>query len=257
MTARRRGFSIRAMTEMTEHPDLTGYRLLHRGMRRDATRLSDAVASMTEADRGRRAPVLSRWYAGFLGEFRHHHTVEDEIFFPALARRLPVFEDQVARLDDEHRRLEEVLVAVESAVGDLADPQAAFTTSHSDAVDAVRAAGAELTAHLDHEDANVLPLFVAHMSVIEFDEIEERAARSLPRSQIAFSVPWLVSQTSDEERHDLMKDAPLFLKLMWYLTRGRYTRLSNRALGDIGQVGSGDHAAAAVGQTTGSHVRTP
>jgi hypothetical protein len=216
---------------MTEHPDLTGYRLLHQGMRTDASRLSDAVSTMTEADRQRRAPLLSRWYAGFLGEFRHHHTVEDEIFFPALATRLAVFEDQVARLDHEHRRLEEVLVAVEAAVGDLADPHAAFSASHGDAVDAVRVAGAELTAHLDHEDANVLPLFVAHMSVIDFDEIEERAARSLPRSQIAFSVPWLVSQTSDEERRHLMKDAPLFLKLVWYMTRGRYARLSNAALG--------------------------
>jgi hypothetical protein len=217
---------------MTEHPDLTGYRLLHRGMRTDAARLSDAVAKMTEADRARRAPVLSRWYAGFLGEFRHHHTVEDEIFFPALARRLAVFEDQVARLDAEHRRLEEVLVAVEAAVGDLADPNIAFTAGHSDAVDALQIAGAELTAHLDHEDANVLPLFVAHMSVIEFDEIEERAAKSLPRSQIAFSVPWLISQTSDEERRRLMQGAPLFLKLMWYMTRGRYAHLVDRSFGD-------------------------
>ena len=217
---------------MTEHPDLTGYRLLHRGMRRDASRLSDAVATMTEADRQRRAPVLARWYAGFLGEFRHHHTVEDEMFFPALAGRVAVFEDEVARLDGEHRRLEDVLVAVEASLGALADPHAGFSASHSDAVEAVTVAGAELTSHLDHEDADVLPLFVAHMSVIEFDEIEERAAKSLPRSQIAFSVPWLVSQTSDDERRQLMKGAPLFLTLVWYLTRGRYARLSSRAMGD-------------------------
>lgn len=214
---------------MSEHPDLTGYRLLHRGMRMDTSRLRDAVATMTEPDRRRRAPAVSRWYGGFLGEFRHHHTVEDDIFFPALARRLAVFEDQVALLGDQHRRLEEALVAVEGAVGQLADPHAAFTSSHSDAVDAVERGCAELNGHLDHEDADVLPLFVAHMSVVEFDEIEERAAKSLPRSQIAFSVPWLVSQTSDDERGHLMKDAPAFLKLVWYLTRGRYARLANKA----------------------------
>lgn len=165
---------------MTEHPDLTGYRLLHRGMRRDAARLGEAVARMTEADHRRRAPVLGRWYAGFLGEFRHHHTVEDEIFFPALAARVALFEDEVEHLGDEHRRLEEVLVAVEAAVGDLAHPHGTFTASHSSAVDAVHDASRELTAHLDHEDADVLPLFVAHMSVIDFDEIEQRAAKSLP-----------------------------------------------------------------------------
>ena len=183
---------------MTEHPDLTGYHLLHRGMRIDASRLRDAVATMTEPDRRRRAPALSRWYGGFLGEFRHHHTVEDEIFFPALARRVAVFEDQVALLGDEHRRLEEVLVVVEGAVGQLADPHADFTSSHSDAVDALEVACVELNGHLDHEDADVLPLFVAHMSFIEFDEIEERAAKSLPRSQIAFQCP--VARQPDQRR---------------------------------------------------------
>jgi iron-sulfur cluster repair protein YtfE (RIC family) len=216
-------------SDVTEHPDLTGYRLLHRGMRTDASRLRDAVKNITEADRRRRAPVLSRWYGGFLGEFRHHHTVEDDIFFPALARRLAAFEDQVALLADEHRRLEGALVAVEAAVGDLADPHTAFATSHTAAVEALEVASSELFVHLDHEDADVLPLFVNHMSAIEFDEIEERAAKSLPRSQIAFSVPWLLSQTNAAERRHLMKGAPLFLKLVWYLTRGRYARLVNHA----------------------------
>jgi hypothetical protein len=199
-------------------------------MRRDASRLRDAVAHLTETDRRRRAPMMSRWYSGFLGEFRHHHTVEDEIFFPALANRVPAFADEVARLEDEHRLLEEALVAVEGSMVDLADLGTSYTTSHQRAVDTIDAARSELTAHLDHEDDDVLPLFVAHMSVIEFDEIEERAAKSLPRSQITFSVPWLVSQTTDEERRHLMAGAPLFLRLVWYLTRGRYARLVSRSL---------------------------
>jgi hypothetical protein len=214
---------------VTEQPDLTGYRILHRGMRRDAARLRDAVSHLTEVDRPRRTPMLSRWYGGFLGEFRHHHTVEDEIFFPALAHRVPAFADEVGHLEDEHRRLEQALVAVEGTMADLADQRRGFSESHRSAVDALASACADLNAHLDHEDDDVLPLFVAHMSVIEFDEIEERAAKSLPRSQIAFSVPWLVSQTTEEERHHLMKGAPLFLRLVWYLTRGRYARLVRRS----------------------------
>ena len=221
---------------MTERPDLTGYHLLHRGMRTDCARLQDAVERMTQAERGRRAPALSRWYAGFLGEFRHHHMVEDDIFFPALSERVDGFGDQVVGLTDQHVRLGDTLDTVESAIGDLTDPTVEWTSGHHDVVDALATASSELNAHLDFEDTDVLPLFVDHMSVAEFDELETRASKSLPRSQIAFSVPWLVSQATDEERRHLMKGAPLLLKLMWYRTRGRYARLIENAFGDNGRL---------------------
>jgi hypothetical protein len=176
--------------------------------------------------------VLSRWYTGFLGEFRHHHMVEDDIFFPALAERVDGFGEQVVRLTEEHVRLSGALATVETAMHGLADLDRRWASAHRDAVGALAAASTELDSHLDFEDTDVLPLFVEHMSTIEFDEIEKRASKSLPRSQVAFSVPWLVSQATDDERRHLMKGAPLVLKVLWYGTRRRYARLADAAFGD-------------------------
>ena len=217
---------------MSEHPDLTVYRIIHRGMRADTARLTAAVRSLTEAERARRVPDIVRWYKGFLTEFQGHHTVEDDIFFPALAERVPIFADRLERLDAEHHTLEAALVGVDEAVRSLADPEVAWRDVHRDALDALVVADNELTLHLDHEDADVLPLFVRHMSKIEYDELGERAQKQLSFGNMAFALPWIMSQTTDDELKKMRAEAPLPLKLIWYATRGRYARLASRALGE-------------------------
>lgn len=216
---------------MTEHPDLTVYRLIHRGMRADTARLATAVAGLDESDR-RRMPAVTRWYGGFLQEFELHHSAEDELFFPALAERLPEFADQMARLDAEHHTLEAALLAVGEALGQLADPNVSWRSVKGDAVDAPRVADRELTLHLDNEDANVLPLFVEHMSAIDYEEIGDRALKRTTPKHVLFAVPWLMRQADEDEGRKLRAGAPLPIKIIWYATRGRHARLTRRALGD-------------------------
>ena len=218
--------------DMAEHPDLTMYKIIHRGMRADTGRLAAAVAALSEADRTRRMPRLVEWYAGFFHDFELHHSAEDELFFPALAERLPEFADRMVRLDAEHHTLEAALVTVGEAVRQLADPEVGWSSVYGDALDALRTADAELTFHLDHEDEDVLPLFVAHMSKIDYDEIAERAVKRQPLSQVTFAVPWIMSNATDAERRQILGEAPLPLKMVWYLYRGRYARLTKKALGD-------------------------
>lgn len=217
---------------MAEHPDLTTYKIIHRGMRADTTRLATAVAALTEADRAKRMPKLLRWYTGFFHDFELHHSAEDELFFPALAERVPVFADRLARLDAEHHTLEAALVSVGEAVRELADPNVSWSSVHGDALDALRVTQSELTMHLDHEDEHVLPLFVTHMTKIDYDEIAERALKRQPASQLTFAVSWVMSNATTAERRRILDEAPLPLKVVWYLNRGRYARLAEKALGD-------------------------
>ncbi len=221
---------------MTDHPDLTMYRLIHRGMRADTARLTAVVTGLSEADRLRRMPAVTRWYEGFLQEFELHHSAEDEIFFPALAERVPVFADQLARLDAEHHALEAALLAVGEALGQLADADVAWQSVRADAVDALRVAETELTLHLDNEDADVLPLFVRHMSLIEYEEIGERALKRVAPKHLLFSVPWVMRQATEEESRKIRAGAPLPLKILWYASRGRHARLTRRALGEAAEL---------------------
>jgi hypothetical protein len=215
---------------MAGRPDLQTYQLLHRGMRDGMARVQTAVAGLAERDTDR-AGALDRWFTGFLGEFRHHHSVEDEMFFPALAVDHPPFAEQIARLDDEHRRLDVALDATEVSLRALADPNATWPAAYEDLVGAVREACTELNAHLDYEDAEVLPLFVEHMTVAEFDDLTKRAGKSVPMSQARFTVPWMLSQTNAAERKHLLGDAPSIFRLLWYATRHRYAKLDRAAFG--------------------------
>ena len=216
---------------MTEQPDLTIYKLIHRGMRADTARLATAVSTVTEADRTSRIPAMVRWYDGFLHDFELHHAAEDDIFFPALAERVPVFAERLDRIDAEHHSLLAALEAVREALGAMADPAVAFRSVRGDAVDALWVAQDEVTSHLDHEDADVLPLFVRHMSKIEYEEIGERALKRAPSKSLLFSVPWVMSQADDEERIRIYREAELPMKILWRATRGRYDRLARKALG--------------------------
>ena len=216
---------------MTEQPDLTLYKLIHKGMRGDTARLAAAVRSLTETDRSARMPAMVRWYQGFFHDFELHHAAEDDLFFPALAERVPRFADRLDRLDAEHHVLVSALETVRDALDALADPEVDWRSVRDDAVDAIATADDELTTHIDHEDADVLPLFVRHMSRIEYDEIGERALKAASPKALLFSVPWVMSQAEGDERIRLFKEAELPMKVIWYATRGRYARLAEKAFG--------------------------
>ena len=85
--------------------------------------------------------------------------------------------------------------------------------------------------HLDHEDVDVVPLFVRHMSKIDYDELGERALKAAPPKALLFTVPWIMSQAEGEERAKVFREAELPMKVIWYATRGRYARLAEKAFG--------------------------
>jgi hypothetical protein len=214
-----------------ELPDLTTYRVLHRGMRLDSARLAGAVAGVDEADRTTRGPALVRWYAGFYGELHEHHTVEDTIFFPAILERVPVFDGQIDRIEAEHDRLEEVLVEARSRLVRLGDPGVAWPTAVAEAADITTELRQLLDAHLGFEDADVLPLFVRHFTREDYEDLNERALKHVKLGQLIFGIPWAVEAATEDEFRHMYDDAPLAFKLLWYATRRRYNRMAQEAFG--------------------------
>ncbi|MCG6496011.1 nitroreductase/quinone reductase family protein [Kitasatospora sp. A2-31] len=82
----------------------------------------------------------------------HHHTGEDSAIFPALARSHPELRPALERLGEQHRevgRIRDRLVALLSGIG-VADP-ARFRAE-------LALMSAELEAHLDQEEAELLPV---------------------------------------------------------------------------------------------------
>jgi hypothetical protein len=210
-------------------PDTRMYHWLHRAMRISSAQLHAALTGLRPHDRYR-ARAIAWWFEGFTGELHHHHTAEDEVFFPALAERVPTFAHHGPALAADHERLDVLLEQLRLALaavaaGDEVEPFLA---------DAVRAS-AELRdlldRHLTVEDQDVVPLFQRHLTAAEYEELEAEAMKGLAFGQATFTVPWLMEHLDDAERAVAFDGAPLALKVVWYVTRRRHARRSAVALG--------------------------
>lgn len=214
-----------------ETPDLITFHVLHRGMRKDAARLAAAVDSLREAERTIRGPALQRWYAGYNGELHDHHDIEDTIFFPAILERLPVFDRSIARIDADHAALDDALARTQVALAEVADANVHWPTASAEASDAARELRLLLQSHLGFEDAEVLPLFVAHFGREEYEALEEQAKKQINVGQLKFTIPWAVDAATDDERKTMLDNSPFAFKLLWHATRRRYNRMAREAFG--------------------------
>jgi len=212
-------------------PDLSTYLILHRGMRYDAARLAAATSAVTEHERTRRGPALARWYAGYNAELHEHHTVEDEIFFPAILERLPVFDSQLDRIEAEHHRLDGLLQHTTTTLDALGDPAVDWPRAAAEAVEQHAQLGGGLDGHLGFEDDDVLPLFVEHFGREEYEALDEQARKSIKLGALTFTLPWLMEAATSPEQQKLLGGAPLAFKLLWYATRRRYHRMAGAAFG--------------------------
>jgi hemerythrin-like domain-containing protein len=207
--------------------DLTGYRAVHRALRTATRRLSITVDTIPVNDQ-RRVRALQRYWAGYAAEVLTHHTIEDEVFFPALADRSSSMAALAARLDADHQRLDELMARVAVAIEQFHDvgapPRAATAlTELADLMD----------EHLDVEDDWVLPLFTLHFTATEYAELEEQAFAAVGVGrQAMFAIPFVVRAMSAVERATALGAAPLPMRLLYALTRRSHERLHALVFGD-------------------------
>ena len=215
-------------------PDLTLYRIVHRAIRGGTAALAETALTLHTAAAERRS-AYARYWKGYAGEVLHHHSVEDEIFFPALVERVPVAAEMIRRTDADHEHLDELMDAIEAAVAEVREHQPS-----PDLVELTRELDDHMTAHLDFEDSDVLPLFERHFSAEEYEVLDARAVKSAGvGAQTFFSVPMLVGAMTDEERGPILAGAPLPLRVVHRLSRRSHARLVERAFGhQIPAVGS-------------------
>jgi hemerythrin-like domain-containing protein len=207
-------------------PDLTMYRVVHRAIREGATSIADAAVALGNADDERRK-AFARYWKGYAGEVLHHHSVEDDIFFPALVERVPVAAEMLARTDADHHHLDELMAAIDAEVAKVREGGAA-----PGLVGLTRELDQHMTDHLDFEDSDLLPLIERHFDKPEYDALDARAVKSAGLGpQMAFSVPMIVAAMTPSERTAIISAAPLPLRLIYRFSRKGHARLTERAFG--------------------------
>lgn len=208
------------------HPaDTTDYLAIHTCLRRGGRAIAVALQALDVSDR-RRTEALARYWKGYAGEVLAHHTVEDDIFFPALVEGAPVAAEHLGRVDEEHHLLDELMAeghaAVAAVVEGAAPDRAAAVLGHLDVM---------MHGHLDFEDAELVPLFTRCFDQDDYDLLHKAAMKSLKLSDAPFAVPFLGSWLDDEMRTQLFATAPLPFKVLYRVTRRGHERLAALALG--------------------------
>ena len=211
---------------MYEPADTTDYLAIHTCLRKGGRAIAEAVRTLDVSDRDR-VGALRRYWEGYAAEVVAHHTIEDDIFFPALVERAPSAVELLDRVDHEHDLLDELLAegtaAMAAIVEGASGNRAATVLEHLDVL---------MHHHLAYEDAELLPMIAGNFAQSEYDLLHKRAIKSLGfGKQALFAVPFIGSWLDDDLRARLLDTAPLQFKVLYRVTRRGHERLAAQALG--------------------------
>jgi hemerythrin-like domain-containing protein len=204
----------------TDLPDLTSYRSVHHAIRSTAHRLAGIAPAVGAADTVR-VDAIRRYWNGFTGEIVGHHTLEDDVFFPALAERSAEMRELAERLEADHHLLDELMDETTATIARYDRAGAPDRVTHL-----LEHIASHMDEHLDLEDEQVLPLFERHFGAAEYLVLEERAIKSIGiGKQALFTVPFLVDSMEEPVRTQMLGSAPMPMRLLYRATRRRFARL--------------------------------
>jgi hemerythrin-like domain-containing protein len=169
--------------EHNTHADTRLLQAAHRTLRLATTRMVDATERLEPAAL---RPVITPFWNFYAAALHHHHHTEDTAAFPALISVRPDMAALVAELEEDHQRLAATIDAVHLAVQAFEHkPDSATQRRLHDTFSALRD---RFFAHLDNEDAKVLPVFAEAIPPKEWNRMDNKALRSIPRQHLPKAV---------------------------------------------------------------------
>ncbi|MCL6733222.1 hemerythrin domain-containing protein [Streptomyces neyagawaensis] len=201
--------------------------VVHRVFRRESALLPRMVRAVPDGESARAAQV-SAYLTDYVLGLHHHHTLEDELIWPLLRARADDAEELVARMEEQHGRIDSTLEAValwapqwQRSADSVAGQELAL------ALDEHRLA---LLDHLDDEERLVLPLVAEHLTVDEWDLVGRRGLENLPKDKVMFAIGAILEDATEDERAYFLGKAPLLGRLVWKLVGRRQYAAACHAL---------------------------
>jgi hemerythrin-like domain-containing protein len=178
-------------------------RVIHGAFRRDLKRFEDALAAFTDGDAGQAEQLWMAW-TNFDDQLTRHHVGEHEIAWPTL-RQLGVSEELITKWDSEHDRIAEGLRTADAAMRAFrGSPTAANAQAARDAVAELRVVAGE---HLDHEEADLEPFYLAKKDTPELKAMGRKFGQMSPPAAGTFFA-WLQEGATSEEAANLRRNVP-------------------------------------------------
>ena len=157
--------------------------VVHKAFRLATTRMVDATGRVEPPAL---KPVIGPFWNFYAAVLHHHHHTEDTAAFPALIAVRPDMAALVDQLEEDHRKLAAAIAAAHSTVAAFDNkPDPATQRDLRDALEALRD---QFFAHLDIEDAKVIPVFAEAIPPKDWDRMDNEALKSIPRPYLPKAV---------------------------------------------------------------------
>jgi hypothetical protein len=178
-------------------------RAIHAAFRRDLQRFVAALSTFPAGDRKRGEQLATAW-ANFDDQLVYHHEGEHEIAWPAL-EAVGVSRELLTQMDAEHETMAAALASARSAIGALRS-----TASAADATAALAAMQELQTVtvrHLDHEEAEIEPVYLAKKNSPEIKAMGRKFGQVSPARGGRFFA-WVIDGAGPEEMAALTGTVP-------------------------------------------------
>jgi len=165
-----------------------------------------------------RADLVGSYYANVLKLLHAHHEAEDLTIYPLMMERLPQHVDVISRVNAEHEVVLGSLDAAEQAVAAWrADPS---YSSRDVAAAALETMQTILLEHLDHEEAEVVPLIALCINIAEWGEMSATAFQHFSGDKVWLVVGLIQEQMLADENATMEANMPPPVHDFW-VTSGR------------------------------------
>ncbi len=194
-------------------PGLVDVRMMvvaHSSFRRELRLSPAAIRGVAEGDRIR-VELVADHVDLFIGLLHHHHTIEDDLLWDALAARVPeAVAPLVDLMQDQHAGVAAYLSGVEPL---LHAWRASLRRSDGEALAAHLAQLVEaLYEHLDTEEAQVLPLMAQHLTQAEWDEFSLQGMAAIPKKLMFLGFGMMLYEGDPEAIAPEMAKVPFLLR---------------------------------------------
>lgn len=164
------------------------------------------------ADRPGRVQLVTDFYSNVFAFLHAHHEGEDEVITPLLLERSSQ-RDEVARIAAQHNDILAPLAAGETALGAWHDaPNAENAAALENAIQQVSDA---LTRHLDDEEAGLLPICSAHLSLAEWGGMPGHTMRIFKGDKVWLVLGLVREQMSEQQKANMLANMPPPAVEMW------------------------------------------
>jgi iron-sulfur cluster repair protein YtfE (RIC family) len=191
-------------------PDTADMAAVHNVFRTSLASCPELIAGATGDDE--RRALIANYLANVLSFLEVHHEGEEQLVFPLLAERAPEHRAAVERAERQHAEVSALLTAARESVaaweaeGDAAAERA---TASLGALDRT------LCAHLDEEEADIVPLARQYMTVEEWGMLPGHAMGSFQGDKVWLIMGLVRENFTPQQRAAMLEAMPPPARDMW------------------------------------------